>query len=236
MALDEYLLNQKEGIFLCVYGWSIPAISFGFGQSAGHELDVYKLRKENLHFVRRLTGGRAVLHDAEITYSVAADIGGIFGNDLNSAYKAISLALEKTLLILGIPCELEKGSARDLREKSSASLPCFASIARHELKVKGKKIIGSAQKREKNRLLQHGSLIIENRLDITEYLKVDEQGKKKYRAILERESISFKEVIKKDYNYNELAKAFKEGFAATWNLKPIDKKSLEAIEAESVPA
>ena len=219
MALDEFLLGRPAGTFLRVYGWSIPAVSFGYGQSAAKELDLEKLRRENLHYVRRLTGGRAVLHDAEITYSVSADIGGIFGRNLDSAYKTIAQALEKTLKILGVSCELEKGAARDDRSKSSASLPCFASTARHELKVNGKKIIGSAQRREKERFLQHGSLIIAPRLDITDYLRLDDKGKKKYKTILKKEATSLQEATGASYEYSRLAAAFKKGFGQAWGMK-----------------
>jgi lipoyl(octanoyl) transferase len=219
MALDEYLLMQKRGIFLRVYGWSIPTISFGYGQSAAKELDVNKLRGENLQFVRRLTGGRAVLHDAEATYSVTADIGGIFGESLDSAYRIIGLALQKTLQILGVKCEMEKGAARDERSKTSSSLPCFASTSRHELKVNGKKIIGSAQRREKGRFLQHGSLTLEHRLDITNYLRLDDTGRKKYQAILEKGSTTLKEAAEKIFEYDTLAEAFKKGFASAWHLR-----------------
>jgi lipoyl(octanoyl) transferase len=219
MALDEFLLGRPSGTFLRVYGWSIPAVSFGYGQSAEKELDLEKLRRDNFHYVRRLTGGRAVLHDAEITYSVAADIGGIFGENLDSAYKAIALALEQTLKILGLSCELEKGSVRDERAKASASLPCFASTSRHELKVNGKKIIGSAQRREKERFLQHGSLILESRLDIAEYLLLDKKGKERYNAILKREATSLREATGESYEYGRLAAAFRKGFGRAWKMK-----------------
>jgi len=233
MALDEYLLHQSSGTCLRVYGWSIPAISFGFGQTADQELDIHRLLRNKFHFVRRLTGGRAVLHDAEITYSLTADIGGLFGHDLNSAYHAISFGLKTMLEQLGVSCELEKGTVPDKREKTAASLPCFASTARHELKVNGRKIIGSAQRREKNRFLQHGSLILENRLDITDYLKLDEKGKKRYKALLSRQATSLTDAAKQDFSYDTLAAAFKQGFSKAWRMKAEDyaigEKGCEAI-------
>lgn len=233
MALDEYLLQAEHGLFLRVYGWSIPAISIGFGQSAVQELDLIKLRRDHLQYVRRLTGGRAVLHAAEVTYSVSADIGGLFGENLNSAFQIISLGLRETLSCLGVECELEKGSVRDSREKTTASLPCFASTARHELKVNGRKIIGSAQRREKKRFLQHGSFILSNQIDITEYLKLDDEGRNKYRQILEKEATSLEEVGVKSCDYSQIRAAFKEGFQKAWGIQARDyqfpEKSCDAI-------
>jgi lipoate-protein ligase A len=225
MALDEYLLHKCEGFNLCVYGWSVPAISIGFGQNASQEINIEKLLADGLHLVRRLTGGRAVLHDMEITYSVTADTSAPFGDSLNDTYYAIAKGLKETLSILGVTAEISKGSARDLREKGGASLPCFASTSRHEILVNDKKMIGSAQRRDKRRFLQHGSLILENRLDITDYLNIAEQKKESYRAILKRESVTLKEATNKVFTYNELSTAFRNGFSAAFQMKIADIES-----------
>ncbi|MBL8029277.1 MAG: lipoate--protein ligase family protein [Fibrobacteres bacterium] len=223
MALDEYLLRNSEGFNLCVYGWSVPAISIGYGQNAANEVNISKLQSEGFHLVRRLTGGRAVLHDVEITYSVTGDIGGVFGETLNDTYYAIARGLKETLTDLGVDSEISKGSARDVREKSGASLPCFASTSRHELLVNNRKIVGSAQRREKSRFLQHGSLILQNRLDITEYLNIEGDKRDEYKAILERESVTLKEAAcGKDYTYSELSAAFRTGFSRAFEMETLN--------------
>lgn len=235
MARDEYLFRHAAGTWLCVYGWEPPAISLGYGQKAETELDSAAIKKAGLDVVRRLTGGRAVLHDCEITYSLCADTGGVFGNDLNATYQAIALALQRTLDLLGVCAELEKGSPRDTREKSGASLPCFASTARHELKVDGKKIIGSAQRRDKGRFLQHGSLILEHRFDITDFLKLDAERKRAYRAIVEKESVTLSRVSEKRFAWETLAEAFGQGFSESLGLE-LAPAELDAAAKEKISA
>ncbi|MFH0918738.1 MAG: biotin/lipoate A/B protein ligase family protein [Fibrobacterota bacterium] len=238
MARDEFLFRHASGAWLCVYGWEPAAISLGYGQAAEKELDLAAVRRSGLDVVRRITGGRAVLHDLEITYSLAADTGDIFGPDLHATYHAIALALQRTLVHLGVMAELEKGSARDSRAKAGASAPCFASTARHELKVNGKKIIGSAQRREKGRFLQHGSLIIRHQRDITDYLKLDSESRAAYRAVLGTESITLSETGAKDSDWPALAGAFRKGFAESLGieLEPgvLPDDALNAITALSV--
>lgn len=233
MARDEYLFRYTEGAWLSVYAWEPAAISLGYGQKPEAELDTGAVKKAGLDVVRRLTGGRAVLHDLEITYSVTATIGGVFGPDLNSTYQAIALALQRALKLLGIDATLEKGSSRDTREKSGASLPCFASTSRHELKVNGKKIIGSAQRRDKTRFLQHGSLILEHRSDITDFLKLDPEKKAAYRATLNKESVTLNGVSGKTYTWNELAQAFRKGFSEGLGLKA-EETALDATALDVV--
>ena len=230
MARDEYLFKHASGAWLCVYAWEPAAISLGYGQKEKDELDMAAVRSAGLDVVRRITGGRAVLHDCEITYSVAADTGGPFGPDLHSTYQAIAVALQRTLALLGVMADLEKGSVRDARAKSGASLPCFASTARYELKVNGKKIIGSAQRRDKGRFLQHGSLILENRRDITDYLNLGAEKKDAYRTMLEHESITLTEARAGKRSWRELADAFKAGFSESFSVEPeTDGLSAEAL-------
>jgi len=218
MALDEFLLQEKKGLFLCVYGWSIPTLSLGYGQRASKELDIGRILEDGFHIVRRLTGGRVVLHDAEMTYSFSGELGGRFGENLNSTFLTIATALQKSLQGLGVEGEVSKGKARDVREKESASLPCFASTSRNEIKVNGKKLLGSAQRREKDRFLQHGSLLIENRLDITDYLLLNDLEKEGYRQTLKRESTTVLEVTGQRMDYAVFSEAFKKGFSESLGL------------------
>jgi lipoate-protein ligase A len=216
MAADEFLFKKESGLFLRVYGWRPPAVSLGYGQKAEKELDLPALKKAGIDVVRRPTGGRAILHDKEITYSVAGDIGGMFGPDLNSTYRRIAGALMSVLKRLGVECEMERAGARDVRNKSGASLPCFSSVSRYELKINGKKIIGSAQRRDRRRFLQHGSLMLEKGLDITDYLAVDAAKRRDFREGLKESSISLGEALGSVPAFETCAKAFEQGFAEAW--------------------
>lgn len=222
MARDEFLLKEKKGIFLCVYGWDPPALSYGYGQKSKEELDLERLNRDGITYIRRPTGGRTLLHDKEITYSVVAKKGGMFGLDLNATYRRIGLALKSVLEYLGIDCVLEKGRTRDKRSRQGASPPCFTSTARYEIKVGGKKLLGSAQKRTKDRFLQHGALIIDYQKDITEYLRLEEKRKKAYQDLMEKEATSLKEITGRQYNFEELAEAFSRGFAKAWAMEAIE--------------
>ncbi|OGS33391.1 MAG: hypothetical protein A2293_08950 [Elusimicrobia bacterium RIFOXYB2_FULL_49_7] len=212
MAVDEFLFREKSGLFLRIYGWSPPAISLGFGQQAAQEIDVARTQAAGVSVVRRLTGGRAVLHDQEITYSIAGETGGLFGPDLNSTYLKISEGLVATLKRLGVTAEVEKGGASDRREKGSASLPCFSSVSRFELLVQGRKIIGSAQRRDKNRFLQHGSLPLLPGLDLANLLNLNEPARQKYRDELKREAICLQEAGVCP-SFDEAVAAFRSGFS-----------------------
>lgn len=221
MALDEYLLSHGKGLFLRIYGWSSPTISIGYGQKVSSEIFIDKTAANKIEVVRRLTGGRAVLHDMEVTYSVVADIGGIFGYSLNETYSVIADGLKQMLDIIGVNVEIVKGTVADRREKEGASLPCFASTSRHEIVVKGKKIIGSAQRREKNRFLQHGSLIIRKRYDITDYLNIPIGKKNIYQRSLEAESIMLCDVCDKNLSLEDFAIPFQEAFSKTLRMPVI---------------
>ncbi|OGJ89510.1 MAG: hypothetical protein A2487_06380 [Candidatus Raymondbacteria bacterium RifOxyC12_full_50_8] len=221
MSFDARLLAANEGVFLRVYGWSPPAVSIGFGQKAEKELDLDHLRADGIDCVKRLTGGRAVLHHKELTYSVAGPVGGMFGNDLNQTYKKIGEALAASLELLGVKCQLEKAKNPDERSRSHASLPCFASTARYELKVEGRKILGSAQKRTQKRFLQHGSLLLSRGLDIADYLNAPEHVREEYRRLVTAESTTVQDVMGKTVTFDQAAEAFRQGFSDAWGKESV---------------
>lgn len=163
MAEDEaiYRENQRVGAppTLRFFGWESAAVSVGFFQDLDKDIDLDACRLRGIDVVRRITGGRAVLHDAEITYSlVAREDDPLFPSGIPGRYKLISEALCAGLLSLGIHAEMETRrikSGEDLREF------CFSAPAQHELLVNGRKICGSAQARGGGSFLQHGSLLLD---------------------------------------------------------------------------
>jgi lipoate-protein ligase A len=162
MAVDEGIRNAylrgDVGPTLRFYRWKPACLSVGRFQNVGKQVDLENLRDLGIDLVRRPTGGRAVLHDDELTYSVVVSEKLLPGSVLET-YMTLSQALADGLRALGIPAELtevERGvTARDPRFKHAA---CFSAPSWYEIEACGKKIIGSAQVRKGGVILQHGSI------------------------------------------------------------------------------
>lgn len=166
MAIDEALLLAHEAgatpPILRVYGWNAPTISLGYAQKTAQEVNLSTCRQRGVGIIRRPTGGRAVLHDQEVTYSLILPTALFPETDtLTEHYRRIGLALSAALQQLGLPVHLERGRRRQSAARLPASPACFSALARYEISVAGKKIVGSAQKRLRNSLLQHGSIPLE---------------------------------------------------------------------------
>ena len=163
MALDEALLLTHEAgaapPTLRVYGWCQPTLSLGYAQNARQEVELAVCQAQGVAVVRRPTGGRAVLHDQEVTYSVVMPILLSDGpSPLTVHYHRIGMALAAALQHLGLPVRLARPQVRATPGHALGSPACFAALSRYELNVAGKKIVGSAQKRAQRALLQHGSM------------------------------------------------------------------------------
>ena len=158
MAIDEHLLDSLTGeprTFLRFYQWQRPTASLGCSQKAENVLDLEFCRANGIDIVRRMTGGKMVLHHQEITYSIASSDEALFTATLGGSYKRISQALMKGLEKMGLgPSPAAKAPSFYAR----GNLPCFSHPAQDEIEVAGKKIIGSAQKRTGKKFLQHGSI------------------------------------------------------------------------------
>jgi len=158
MAVDEFLFRAAEETgrtFLRFYQWERPTASLGASQKAEKVIDLAFCREHGIDIVRRITGGKLVLHDREVTYSLCSSDEAAFTPTLAGSYKLISGALVLGLEKMGIR-PAASGPAPPSYAKSD--LPCFSHPARDEIEVDGKKVIGSAQKRTGVRFLQHGSI------------------------------------------------------------------------------
>jgi lipoyl(octanoyl) transferase len=167
MAVDEGHLREAVSIgalpVLRFYTWSPPAVSLGRFQDKERAVNAEACQRRGFDIVRRITGGRAVLHCNELTYSVIARTDSdLFPNDILGTYKAIAAGLLAGLHELGIAAEMVSRSGRHAgMVKSSPQEPaCFSSPSWYEILVKGRKIIGSAQRRVGGAFLQHGSILI----------------------------------------------------------------------------
>lgn len=157
MALDHALLERAatsgEAV-LRIYGWSRPTLSFGMHERSG--LSRAALADQGVDVVRRPTGGRALLHDREVTYSVTAPTAG---TGLSESYRAINAILLQALARLGVAAA---ESPRRARATAPDGAPCFAEPNVGELVAAGGKLVGSAQRRDEHALLQHGSILLED--------------------------------------------------------------------------
>jgi lipoate-protein ligase A len=140
-----------------VYSWERPTLSLGRNQTASGRYDLTAIEDRGIDVVRRPTGGRALLHWHEVTYSVTAPIAE--GESLNNSYERINRILLYALSRLGVSASESRGGPPT---PSPGELPCFATPAEGELVVGGSKLVGSAQFRENGALLQHGSILIED--------------------------------------------------------------------------
>lgn len=156
MARDHglALAAKGDGAVVRFYAWETPTVSLGRNEPALGRYD--HLRTGGLDFVRRPTGGRAVLHDGELTYAVVVPRGAI--SRMRRVYAVIQAGLVDGLTMLGVGA----GSAGAGPAQALDSGPCFAGASEGEVVVDGRKILGSAQARIEGAILQHGSLLLRN--------------------------------------------------------------------------
>ncbi len=158
---------------LRIYRWDPPAVSLGYFQDENEVVDLQACRRAGLDLVRRPTGGRAVIHDQELTYSIVVpeihpfiDKGGVV-----DAYRSISRGIVTAFNLLNIVATVTP------EEKSRAGIApgsCFDSSTAYEIQIKGKKVVGSAQLRRDGIVLQHGSILFKLPVDL--YRKVLKTG------------------------------------------------------------
>lgn len=165
MALDEALLEAvargESPPVLRFYRWRPATVTIGYAQSVASDLDLDVCRAAGLDVVRRATGGRAVLHDHEVTYAVIAPLNAHhFGNSVLDCYRVIAEILRETLLQLGLSAQLVPGRPKG-GSKNPVKAICFSAPSQYELVIEGCKVAGSAQKRHGQAFLQHGSLPLE---------------------------------------------------------------------------
>ncbi len=173
MALDQALMDHARATgewTFRLYAWSEPTLSFGRNQTARDSYDLEVLRTRRIGVVRRPTGGRAILHHREITYSVSGPsvVNGAADGGLRESYARINRLLLEGLRALGAEAQVvEAPATRADRHAMSASdapglLPCFHHPSVGELVLGERKLVGSAQWRCEGALLQHGSILVDD--------------------------------------------------------------------------
>ncbi len=166
MAIDAALLDEVEAAsspktIVRFYRWRSPTVSLGRNQRVDTAVDELFCAEHGVDIVHRPTGGRAVLHDDELTYAVASNDSTCFGDTIYANYKSVSEALCEGFNRIGVPAILAPETrplAAHPGGTNDTDMPCFISVSRYELTVRGRKIVGSAQRRLRRSFLQHGSM------------------------------------------------------------------------------
>ena len=185
-----------------------------------------RCREIGVEWVRRPTGGRLILHDAELTYSVvASEADPLVSGGIIESYRKISLALARALEILGVSPQFADPSDPKVAAASRAKGGlCFDAAAGYELTVSGRKIAGSAQLRRRGAILQHGSLLIDFDVGLL-HAVVTEAARKPLREFateFESEVTSIRHVLGTRPSLAEVASALRQGFSLAWDIDLVE--------------
>ncbi|HDK27021.1 MAG TPA: lipoate--protein ligase family protein [Candidatus Atribacteria bacterium] len=249
MAIDEaIMIAHREGLVsptIRFYQWSPPAVSLGYFQDLEKEIDIDACQDMGIDIVRRPTGGKAVLHDKELTYSfVIKENHPLVNDSILETYKKISGGIIKGLSYLGVKAELvpvkeklkndslNKGKISKIFHPNIKSI-CFSVPSQYEVQVNGKKIVGSAQVRKGGIVLQHGSLLIKLEKDklfsVFNFRSVQVREKLKSRF----NATSLEEILKKRIDFSELSEILPRGFEEEFGVKLVEGKLTEQEERVS---
>jgi lipoyl(octanoyl) transferase len=163
MALDEALMQfaSESNTWICrVYTWRSPTLSLGRNQRARGAYDLQRIADCGIDVVRRPTGGRAILHHHEVTYSVVGPVRD--AGDLRESYARINRLLIAALGSLGVSATVVEQRSKDPVMEQPGLLPCFHHPSVGEITFGGRKLVGSAQWRADDVLLQHGSILVDD--------------------------------------------------------------------------
>ena len=206
MAISNYVHSKHKEPTIRIYGWTIPTLSLGKHQKLKN-IDLEYLKEAGIDLVRRPTGGRAVLHNKEITYSFCCSENyPKLPSNVVKSYMKISEGLTKALNFLGVECDFEK-----IKKENLSKDICYDTPSIYEITVGGKKLIGSAQYRNGKTVLQHGS--IPQIFDYDNYVNCFKiNNKEKMIEHLKKNVIDVFSLKNKFIEFEELAYAFKIGF------------------------
>ena len=235
MAVDESILEAMQGgkslPTLRLYAWEPACLSLGYAQPLT-DVDIARLQARGWEMVRRPTGGRAVLHTDELTYSVIAPHSEprVAGSVLES-YHRLAKALVEALNLLALPVQVKENTPA--HPSGSANPVCFEVPSTYEITVGGKKLVGSAQARRKEGVLQHGSLPLAG--DLTRIIQVlsfpDEASRSRAADRLLDRATTVETALARKVSWGEAAQAYIAAFKSTLALD-LQPGSLSAGEKE----
>lgn len=225
------------------YGWNPPTLSIGYFQRATKEVDFDALHAQGLGFVRRPTGGRAVLHDKELTYSVIVpESHPMMPTSVNESYRVLSMGLLEGFRELGFSAEMVSLADEEEKKKfeTLGSAACFDSPSWFELVVEGRKVAGSAQVRQQHTILQHGSILLD--IDVEQLFSVlyysSERTRERMVRMFKDKAVSMKD-LGREVSYEEAVAGFTKGFEkglgislVSSGLTPEEQAHVEQLVAE----
>jgi len=223
MEFDFNLANscKPNESFFRLYRWKPYCISLGSNQSF-ENINIAKANRDNIEVVKRPTGGRAILHSEEITYSVVLPLNSYISP--REIYQKIS-----TALILGLEIYhpiLAKSELEVIQPnfpklyKEPSGLICFGSTAKNEVKFSGKKIIGSAQRKLNKSILQHGSILCGAfHTKLSDYVNSDNSTTKMLENEIAAKTIEIETILQEKIDYDFLSECLIKGFEITWEVK-----------------
>ena len=238
MAEDEAILEHvgrgESPPTLRLYDWQPACLSLGYAQPYA-DVDVTRLQQRGWDLVRRPTGGRAILHTDELTYSViAAPSEEHVAGSLLESYNRLAGALLHAARLLDLDAHM---TAHAEANRNSANPVCFEAPSAYEITVDGKKLIGSAQARRKDGVLQHGSLPLCGDLRrITDALAYpDDRRRQEAAERLLGRATSVESVLHRIVSWNQAAEAFIKGFETVLGLR-FERRQLSEPESQRAQA
>ncbi len=241
MAEDEAILEAAGGgdslPTLRLYAWEPACLSLGYAQPVS-DVDMERLHARGWDLVRRPTGGRAVLHADELTYSVSGPLGEprLAGTVLES-YNRLAAALTEALRLLGLPVQVQEHVKPTGRTTNPV---CFEMPSTYEITVGGKKLVGSAQARRKMGVLQHGSLPLTG--DLTRVLLAlvypDEESRSRAAERLLTRATTVETALGRLVSWEQAAEAYVTAFRSVLglDLQPGGLSPQELARAEELEA
>lgn len=236
LAITQQAGRQPFAATLRVYSWQPAAVSLGYHQSLS-DLDLEQCRRRGVDVVLRPTGGRAVLHCNELTYSVVlSSASRYFKTEIQAVYERLAQALLAGLSALhsAIVFDRAERTPQNFSRGELSSL-CYASTVRHEIGFQGRKMVGSAQRRFENAILQHGSILMgPEHADLAFLLsRGDDAWRTAVQQHMLRHTVHLNEWTVEPIRYEQVAAALRLGFKQTLDIDWVDAP-LSAVEEQDV--
>ncbi len=233
MAADHTLAQHRTRLLdrplLRFFTWEPYCVSLGYHQNP-EEVDQQKCRERGIDVVRRPTGGRAILHADELTYSVIYPAGEM---EKSQFYRLVHLPFVHALQKMGIPAKFQ-ASQPDFHQfyKTDKAAVCFAASAKYEVEIEGKKLIGSAQRVYPEAFLQHGSLLLgPDHEQLVDLLKLSPEKKEIMRRHIRQHTVHLRRFSEK-VSAAELAENIRSSFAEIFGIRFIPLEEDRSLKKE----
>ena len=240
MALDHYFAStfeQGSPAIIRFYGWRPYCLSLGYHQPVDY-VHEQKLKAAGYDMVRRPTGGRAILHAQELTYSVIFDVNFMKPREL---YESIHTIISRALQFLGFDVQVEQISSNlPSPTETAEDFFCFTRSAYSEIKYQGKKIVGSAQRIYPQSILQHGSLLFGRaHSELTEFINCSAHDKIRITTELNKKTITLEQITTLDISIEKIIqsiiKQLELSLTNSINCKDILERELQAAQDYILP-